>query len=162
MYYDDELYHYGIKGMKWGVRKNSTIGKIRKKLAAKAQSRKARKAENKKINKRISEITNAQRRRASETDINKLNDQQLNALNNRIRSENSYKDSIRIARKKNFGFQSAMGVLERNGGKIVDKLAYAGIAAVGARLVAKLLSEEDAKGFTSIVNPKKKSSNNQS
>ena len=39
-YYDDELMHYGVKGMKWGVRKTpeyKTYSKVRKKLTNDAE-----------------------------------------------------------------------------------------------------------------------------
>ena len=38
--YSDELYHYGVKGMKWGVRKEviSTIGKTSRETATKFEN----------------------------------------------------------------------------------------------------------------------------
>ena len=44
MYYENELYHYGVKGMRWGVRRNrptsSTYNKVQSAKAAKKQAKK--------------------------------------------------------------------------------------------------------------------------
>ena len=44
MYYDNELYHYGVKGMRWGVRrdrpKSATYNKVQSVKAAKKQAQK--------------------------------------------------------------------------------------------------------------------------
>ena len=64
MKYSDELMHFGIPGMKWGVRKNrqSYGDNVRK-------------------------LRRFQKERRKTTDITKLSDNDLNKLNNRIAAE---------------------------------------------------------------------------
>ena len=69
MKYSDELMHFGIPGMKWGVRKDrqsygNNVQKLRK----------------------------FQKERRRNTDITKLSDSDLNKLNNRIAAEDRYID----------------------------------------------------------------------
>lgn len=70
---DNELYHYGVKGMKWGVRKSrSSSGKKRSKTYG--WSKDAKRANNLK-RKSVHQMTNAE----------------LKELNKRMELENNYK-----------------------------------------------------------------------
>lgn len=147
--YEDELYHYGVKGMKWGVRK------LRSRLAKNSRARKRRKAERKAIRKRIASIDKAQRQRAIRTDINSMDDNQLRSLNDRIRNENTYKDSIRTKRRKIFGAKVVGSILGRNANKITDKLVLAGMVGVGALAVDKIWGKDQSKKFVELMSKKK-------
>ena len=72
----NELYHHGVKGMHWGIRKE-------------------KRRQNKLIKSNIKGIKEQQRKRAANTDINKLSNQELRDLNDRIRNENAYIESLR-------------------------------------------------------------------
>lgn len=76
---NDELYHYGVKGMRWGVRRAKRTNGV----PSKRESRKA-------IKKQLNALDEARRKRYGETDISKLSTQELRELNNRIREENAY------------------------------------------------------------------------
>ena len=104
MKYSDELMHFGIPGMKWGVRKDHAS-----------------------YSKNIRNLRKFQKERRRNTDITKLNDSDLNKLNNRIAAEERYID---LNRKKSSKFIS--DVLNQSGTKVAIAAATTlGVVAVG-------------------------------
>ena len=104
MKYSDELMHFGIPGMKWGVRKNrqSYGDNVRK-------------------------LRRFQKERRKTTDITKLSDSDLNKLNNRIAAEDRYID---MNRKKSSKFIS--DVINQSGTKLaVATVSVLGAVTVG-------------------------------
>lgn len=104
MKYSDELMHFGIPGMKWGVRKDHAS-----------------------YSKNIRNLRKFQKERRRNTDITKLSDNDLNKLNNRIAAEERYID---LNRKKSSKFIS--DVLNQSGTKVAIAAATTlGVVAVG-------------------------------
>ena len=107
MKYSDELMHFGIPGMKWGVRKDrqsygNNVRKLRK----------------------------FQKERRRNTDITKLSDSDLNKLNNRIAAEDRYID---LNRHKSSKFIS--DVINQSGTKLAVAAASAlGAAAIAGMI----------------------------
>lgn len=96
--------HFGIPGMKWGVRKDHAS-----------------------YSKNIRNLRKFQKERRRNTDITKLNDSDLNKLNNRIAAEERYID---LNRKKSSKFIS--DVLNQSGTKVAIAAATTlGVVAVG-------------------------------
>ena len=79
--YQNELYHYGVKGMRWGVRKNKS------EQPSKRQQRK-------RIKQQLKNLKNAQKERYATTDITQMSIQELRDMNARIREEDAYKKAM--------------------------------------------------------------------
>ena len=94
--YNTELYHHGIKGMKWGVRhyqnKDGTYT---------ALGKKRRRDDYSEDYKRAQELRNR--------DIRTLSNKELNDLNNRMQLENNYKNLKSSGKKKSDGIISRFG-----------------------------------------------------
>lgn len=87
--HSDTLTHYGVKGMKWGVRKKSyTSTNAKKSLAGFLKSNKKIKS-SKKVN--LKNAKNKQKPEKKAIDISKLSDAELNNLVNRLRLEENYR-----------------------------------------------------------------------
>ena len=101
---EDTLTHFGVPGMKWGVRKDRAS-----------------------YSKNIRNLRKFQKERRRNTDITKLNDSDLNKLNNRIAAEERYVD---LNRKKSSKFIS--DVLNQSGTKVAIAAATTlGVVTVG-------------------------------
>ena len=111
---EDTLAHFGIPGMKWGVRKNrqSYGDNVRK-------------------------LRRFQKERRKTTDITKLSDSDLNKLNNRIAAEDRYID---LNRHKSYKF--IRDVVHQSGNKLaVATVSALGAVVVGKMMMNPSTSE---------------------
>ena len=111
---DYELFHYGVKGMKWGVRKSGggvKTSRLERKLAEKAAEAKTHSADHKTAQKL--------RRKPLET----MSNDDIRTLNKRLELETNYARLMENTRKKGTlekGFEFALGV-----NKKTDRVATA-------------------------------------
>ena len=86
--YQDELYHYGIKGMKWGVRRTAAqLGHVIKDKAKKGYQAVKKASDIHKASKRAEEAAKIARQRAKITNPKKLTTEELNARIKRLQLE---------------------------------------------------------------------------
>ena len=135
---NNELYHYGILGMKWGIRrtpaqlghriKQRKVEKQRKENLAKA--RQARAERQKKL-------------KSGKLKPKEMTDAELQKAIQRLELEKKYMDAQRDASSQNKGKTFA----SKYGGQLVDKL----ITNVGIDLVTQVAKSAGAKGIDDVI-----------
>jgi hypothetical protein len=123
--YKNYLMHYGIKGMKWGVRRTE---KLRKQRQASEDHKKKKELKKKKIH----EMSNAE----------------LKELNNRLQLEKQYKDLNSTGKGKSF----VSKILKASGDQVATKLVT-GVALYAAKQVISAKFGEDV--ATAVLPKKK-------
>lgn len=90
------LEHYGILGMKWGIRryrnKDGTLTNAGKKRAAKLEAERRLLDDAKSKNSSVSKSSSTQEASKKSKDVSEMTDEELNKAINRIRNENTYKE----------------------------------------------------------------------
>lgn len=118
----DELMHYGVKGMKWGVRRKRYLSKIRAKgrkiKRDRAKKRQARKAE--RVASKATKKTVEQTKRKS---ISEMSDEELNAAIRRMQLERQYKELAAANNpKQDKGKKFVTEVLETSGKSLATQV----------------------------------------
>lgn len=148
-----ELYHHGVKGMKWGVRRTrkksgsirTSVGRlyakaknsISTKMETRREDKRSRKAENQEVTKRKS---------ALKKPIRKMTDAELKSAIDRLKMEKEYK-SLK-GETINSGKKIASQVLTNIGTKSIENIGTQATTYAMGVLVNRIVGD-------SVVNPKK-------
>ena len=149
--YQDELYHYGIKGMKWGViRTAEQLGHTVKSAKSLYNSNKAKKRakEEAAIAKKRSKITNPKKRAKEEaaiakkrskiTNPKKLTTEELNTRIKRLQLEKTYKDLMKDTESTTRGKNFVMDIMESSGKNLFTQVTNH----YGAKALNKVIGED--------------------
>ena len=132
---DYELYHYGVKGMKWGIRRTAAqlghvVGTGYKKAKTAAGNikakRDAKKAE--KIKQEREKITSSR----------KLTDEELKSRIQRLQLEKNYQDLVKDTSKLSRGEEFVLGIMETVGRELITQAGKH----YGAKFGNKIIGEE--------------------
>ena len=144
----DELFHYGVKGMRWGVRKSTpTSGgtkKSKKKSLIAKMSDKKKKAE--KVKEKPKEETQEPEKKKSVKD---MSDAELRAKISRLQLEKQYADLSRQTEPVSKGKKFVEGIMTKSGENIGTQLTTYVMGTAVNKALAGVFKDE------AIVNPKK-------
>lgn len=136
--YQDELYHYGIKGMKWGViRTAAQLGHVIKDKAKKGYQAVKKASDIHKANKHAEEAAKIARQRAKITNPKKLTTEELNARIKRLQLEKDYNDLVKNTDRLRKGKEFVNSILESSGKNLLTQVANH----YGAKGLNKLINE---------------------
>lgn len=129
--YQDELYHYGVKGMKWGViRTAEQLGHIVKSAKSLYDSNKAKK--------RAKEEAAIAKKRSKITNPKKLTTEELNSRIKRLQLEKTYKDLMKDTETTTRGKNFVMDILESSGKNLFTQVTNH----YGAKALNKVIGED--------------------
>ena len=114
-YSDDYLAHYGVLGMKWGVRKDKTKGGSRKRKST--------------------PVHDDYKKAHSGKSVKSMSDSELRSVNNRLQMEKQYHDLTRQTRK---GKEVVNTLIKTAGTIAATEAAYKTYARIGKMAVAAL------------------------
>lgn len=150
----DELFHYGVKGMRWGVRKSTpTSGgtkKSKKKSLIDKMSDKKKKATKKKAKEKVKEKAKEEAQEAEKKkSVKDMSDAELRAKISRLQLEKQYADLSRQTEPVSKGKKFVEGIMTKSGENIGTQLTTYVMGTAVNKALAGVFKDE------AIVNPKK-------
>lgn len=132
-----ELYHHGIKGMKWGIRRTpAQLARARGKTPSEKETKQT-----------VSKKQSSPQKKS----ISELSDDEIRGKINRLELEKRYQDLLKSTTppKSTRGRDFVMRVLERSGENIATQLTTDVMGKAVNATIGKLLNDPN------LVNPKK-------
>lgn len=144
---NNELTHWGVKGMRWGIRRYQNKDGTLTPAGNKRLKSKGEKVKTDKILKK----TNSSKKSYHSKKIIEMSDSELREKINRLQMEKQLKDLISSSEKtkRSKGKDFVMGVLEQSGKNIATQAATYVIGKGVNNTLGKMLND------TNMVNPKK-------
>jgi len=146
---ENEIRHYGIKGMKWGVRRTpAQLGHIVRRTSGKAPAQTAKKAAPKKTS--TSSDTPKQKK------LSELTDDEIRQRISRLELERRYKDLAKEEPKKvSRGKRFCMDVLETIGKNTLTNLGTQAANHIIGDAINKIAGVDSTDAAKRVVNPQK-------
>lgn len=142
---DRELYHYGVLGMKWGVRRTAAqLGhQIKQRKADKKRKANLEKARVARAEKKKAEEERQKKLAAGKLKVKDMTDAELQAKINRLEMEKKYSDLKKSSVQSTRGKKFVDKFLDSSSDKLADNVA--------ADLLAQTVKSVGAKGVNQFI-----------